>query len=317
MSASLGTASTVAHPTLTVTRVSDREVLATRDFHAPRALVFEAMTRPEHLMRWWGPRSIPLVEIQMDLRPGGRYRFVSRATDGTIHPFSGEFLEIEPPARLVMTQVYDVPPANEHQLVSTIALEEQDGITHLTARSVFDAKEALDGYIASGMEWGMTETYERLDALVAEADREIITMRTYEAPIALVYEAFTDPAHLSEWWGPNGFSTTTYEHRVAAGGTWRFTMHGPDGTDYPNRVVYQEVIPRVRLVWNHYADTDELHFVGTVTFTEVDDRRTTVSLRILAPSVTALTHMKKFGAVEGGVQNLARFGEFLRRLRGT
>lgn len=307
-------AASPARPVLTVTRVSDREVLATRTFLAPRALVFEAMTKAEHLMRWWGPRSVPLIEIEMDLRPGGRYRFVSRATDGGIHPFKGEFLEIDPPRRLVMTQVYDVPPANEHQMVSTIELEERDGITHMTARSVFDAKEALDGYIASGMEWGMRETYERLDDLVAEADREIINVRTFHAPIALVYEAFTDPAHLSEWWGPNGFSTTTYEHRVAPGGTWRLMMHGPDGTDYPNRLEYTEVVPRERLVWNHYADTDELHFTGTVTFTAVDAERTTVALRLLAPSVEAASYMKQFGAVEGGVQTLTRFGELLSRL---
>jgi uncharacterized protein YndB with AHSA1/START domain len=275
------------------------------------------MTRPEHLIRWWGPRSVPLIDIEMDLRPGGHYRLVSRAADGTIHPFKGEFLEIEPPGRLVMTQVYDVPPANEHQLVSTIELEERDGITHMTARSVFDAKEALDGYVASGMEWGMRETYERLDELVADADREIFTMRTFHAPVALVYEAFTDPVHLGEWWGPNGFRTTTYEHRVAPGGTWRFMMHGPDGTDYPNRVVYQDVVPRERLVWNHNADSDELHFTGTVTFTEVDATRTTVSLHLLAPSAAAMAEMRKFGAVEGAQQNLARFGEHLeRRLSG-
>lgn len=303
---------------LTVTRVSPTAVEFTRRFAFPRALVFEAFSRPEHMCRWWGPRTVPITEIEMDFRAGGSWRVISRDQQGNAHPFHGEFREIVAPERIVMTQVYDVPPANEHHCVNTMVLEEVPGGTLLHGRSEFSHPSALDGYVASGMEGGMNESYQRLDELLVEADREFVAMRTFAAPRALVYEAFTDPAHLSEWWGPNGFSTTTYEHAVRPGGVWRFTMHGPDGTDWPNRVVYREVIPGELLVWEHYgADETQVHFVGRVTFADAEGNGTRVMLRGLAPSAEALAEMKKFGAIEGAQQNLERFGKYLeKRLNG-
>jgi uncharacterized protein YndB with AHSA1/START domain len=73
------------------------------------------------------------------------------------------------------------------------------------------------------------------------ADREIVVTRVFDAPRELVFDAFTDPAHISNWWGPDGFTTTTHEMDVRPGGTWRFVMHGPDGVDYDNIIVYREI----------------------------------------------------------------------------
>jgi uncharacterized protein YndB with AHSA1/START domain len=81
----------------------------------------------------------------------------------------------------------------------------------------------------------------------ATTDREIVTTRVFDAPREMVFDAWTDPKHIGQWWGPIGFTTTTHEMDVRPGGVWRFTMHGPDGRDYKNRIVYTEIVRPERL----------------------------------------------------------------------
>ena len=142
--------------------------------------------------------------------------------------------------------------------------------------------------------------------------RRLQYVRHVAASPAQVYAAFTDPDALATWWGPNGFRTTTHEMDVRPGGVWRHTMHGPDGTDYPNYTVYREVVPPERLVYDnaseqHAPDT----FRATITFDEVSGSRTRVTLRMVVATPEQLEEMKKFGAVEGGQQTLARLAEYL------
>src|ERR1700674_4219468 len=85
------------------------------------------------------------------------------------------------------------------------------------------------------------------------SDREIVVARVLDAPRALVFKMWTDPKHVAQWWGPNGFTITTYEMNVAPGGVWRFVMHGPDGRDYQNRVVYREIVEPERIVYEHVS----------------------------------------------------------------
>ena len=86
------------------------------------------------------------------------------------------------------------------------------------------------------------------------ADREIVATRLFDAPRDLVFMMWTDPNHIAQWWGPRGFTTTTLEMDLRPGGIWRFIMHGPDGRDYPNRVIYLEIVPLERLVYKHESD---------------------------------------------------------------
>lgn len=103
------------------------------------------------------------------------------------------------------------------------------------------------------------------------ADRELVFTRVLDAPRELVFSAFTDAANIGRWWGPNGFRTTTHEMDVRPGGIWRFTMHGPDGTDYPNRVEYLEVVRPERLIYKHGSDQhDPERFQGFITLEEED-----------------------------------------------
>ena len=154
--------------TTTLTLPSDTEIVITRVFDAPPPLVFAAWTKPEHVRNWWGLRGTHLAVCEIDLRPGGAYRFVERDPDGNDFPFEGEFREIEPPSRLVYTQAYDVEPYAGHPAVMTITFEARaGGKTLMTNTSVYESREFRDGLIESGMEWGMRETLDRLEELLA------------------------------------------------------------------------------------------------------------------------------------------------------
>jgi uncharacterized protein YndB with AHSA1/START domain len=149
-----------------LTLPSDRELVLTRDFNAPRALVFEAWSKPEHVKRWYGLRHLTLPVCEMDFRPGGAWRFVLHdPKEGVDHAFSGEYREITRPERIVFTERYEALPGSDH--VVTLTLSERDGRTTLTEHILYQSKEHRDGHVMSGMERGMQETFDRLDELLA------------------------------------------------------------------------------------------------------------------------------------------------------
>jgi uncharacterized protein YndB with AHSA1/START domain len=148
------------------------------------------------------------------------------------------------------------------------------------------------------------------------ADRELVTERVVNAPRDLVFTVWTDPHHVNQWWGPTGFTTTTHEMDVRPGGVWRFVMHGPDGTDYDNRVSYTEVVPPERLVYWHDDDKDDdpNRFHVTVTFSE-QEGRTLLTMRTLFATAEARDFaVREIGAIEGANQTLDRLAEHLANL---
>ena len=149
---------------LKVTVSGDREILFTRTFAAPRDLVFEVLTRTEHVRRWWCCMegfTMPVCEI--DLRVGGQWRYVMITPDGREVGFRGEYQEIERPARLVNTEIFEPFPNNPS--VVTLTLEEKDGVTHYRAVQVHDSKEARDMHVASGMEAGADLCLDAVEAI--------------------------------------------------------------------------------------------------------------------------------------------------------
>jgi len=148
----------------TMTLPSDREILITRVFNAPRELVFDAITKCEHVSRWYGPRDTELVSCNIDLRPGGAWRFVMRRANDEF-AFSGAYREVVRPKRIVQTwNLEGIPPG--HESIETLTLEEENGKTKWTSHSLFKSVEDRDGLIQSGMESGMRETMDRLAELV-------------------------------------------------------------------------------------------------------------------------------------------------------
>lgn len=144
------------------------------------------------------------------------------------------------------------------------------------------------------------------------ADREIVASRLLNAPRELVFKAFTNPKHIVHWWGPNGFTNTIHEMSVRPGGVWRFMMHGPDGTDWPNKIVYLEVVEPERLVYTHGddSDSDVGQFHVTVTF-ETQGQKTLLTMRSLFATAAECEQVKQFGAIEGGQQTLDHLEAYL------
>lgn len=146
---------------------SDREILMTRSFDAPRTLVFDAWTKPEHVRRWYGCGLLTFAECEIDLRVGGRWRYVLRDENGAQHVFAGVYREIERPARLVYAERYIGESFESPDALVAVRFEEEDSVTTLISRIRHESKEARDAHLASGVEDGAAETLSRLDALLA------------------------------------------------------------------------------------------------------------------------------------------------------
>jgi len=147
--------------------------------------------------------------------------------------------------------------------------------------------------------------------------RELTAVRVYEAPRELVFRTWTETGHLERWWGPQGFSLTTREIDVRPGGVWRYVMHGPDGTDYGNKITYREIAAPERIVYSHGDDEDDEQFRVTVTFAERDGR-TELTMRSVFRSAEELAYVaREYGAVEGARSTLDRLAELLRELDRT
>jgi uncharacterized protein YndB with AHSA1/START domain len=151
---------------LKVTTPTEREIVLTRVFDAPRPLVFDAFTKPELLKRWFGPRGWSLAVCEVDLRVGGRWRFVLRGPDGATMGMGGVYREIVPPERDVHTEAFDDYPGES---LVTGVFDEEGGKTTLTATILYPSREVRDAVIESGMEHGAAESYDRLAEYLASA----------------------------------------------------------------------------------------------------------------------------------------------------
>lgn len=156
------------------------------------------------------------------------------------------------------------------------------------------------------------------DSLVEQnGDRVIRISRVFNAPRSLVWQALTDPAHMGVWWGPDGFTTTTHKIDVRAGGSWVYTMHGPDGRDYPNAMTFLEIIPQTRLVYRHGTNEDENPDAdfGTVVALEDVEGGTRLTMTSTFPDDAARALVaREYGAVEGGQQHLEKLADHLERM---
>lgn len=147
---------------LTLLLPSDGEILLTRVFNAPRRLVFEAWTKPEHVRRWYGCGELALTACEIDLRAGGAYRYAMSAPDGTEHTIRGVYREIVPPGRLVYTERYVGPGIVSAEALVTVLFAEHDGMTTLTSTVLHQSKANRDAHLKTGMETGAGAVLGRL-----------------------------------------------------------------------------------------------------------------------------------------------------------
>lgn len=296
--------------------LSARDLVISRTFLAPRALVWQAWTDPVHIVKWWGPHRYTTPRAEIDLRPGGAIRMDMQGPHGGISPIVGRVDEAVAPERLVTTTRLEQDGVVLFEVQHTVTFEQRDDQTRVTLRAhVLRATDAAAGALA-GMDEGWNQSLDRLASYTATTatDREIVITRRFRAPIDLVWEAWTSPAHLEKWWGPVGFTTTTTAFDFTPGGQWVHTMHDPDGTDYPNCLTFREIVPGRRLSYSHSGASDDepaLAFDVTAVF-ERDEAGTRVTWRMtLVSAADRQRVMDQFGAYEGAQQTLDRLADLL------
>lgn len=163
----------------------------------------------------------------------------------------------------------------------------------------------------------MREAKQETEEQAKTADRETTISRTIDAPREVVFEAFTEVRHLSQWWGPEGFTTTTRTFEFHVGRVWDFTMHGPDGTDYPEWITWTEITPHDRIVMLHGEyEGDPNTFESVLTF-EPEGEATRIEMRTVFPTKEQRDEaIETYGAIEGGKQTLANLAAYVtERLR--
>ena len=161
----------------------------------------------------------------------------------------------------------------------------------------------------------MTTTSSGGEPDLATADREVVISRSIGAPREVVFEAFTQVRHLSRWWGPDGFTTTTRSFEFRAGGAWDFVMHGPDGTDYQEWITWTEIVPPERIALVHGESRDDPNaFASVLTFAPAGEE-TRVEMRTVFPSKELRDEaVEKYHALEVGVQTLRNLAAYVGEL---
>jgi uncharacterized protein YndB with AHSA1/START domain len=308
---------------------SAAKLVVSRSFAARPEVVFDCWLNPEAARRWlFATPTGQMVRAEIDARVGGRFVFTDRR-DGEDVEHVGEYLEIDRPRRLVFT--FGVPKYSPVMTRVTIDMVRSAAGCDLTLTH--------EGVLPDWFEQtrsGWTKILETLATTLPNPDRskemagnsavstgpDFVITRVFDAPRALLFNAWTDPRHLSQWWGPHGNSTCRLD--VRNGGTWRIVMRGPDGAEYPVKGVYREIVEPERIVMtiDHSELPDDWHdrmnpgrdkskggpkleILATVTFEERDGK-TTQTLQLRFESAAVRDTLLKIGMSEGWSQSLER-----------
>ena len=305
-------------------KAENREIVITRVFDAPRELVFDAWTDPKHVPHWWGPNGFTITVHEMDVRPGGVWRFIMHGPDGVDYPNRIVYDEIARPERLVYTHggESEDDPA---QFQTTVTFAEQGAQTRLTMRALFRSAADRDRVVKEyGAIEGGNQTLARLAEHLAKigspaareapqreysmaasnraaeiaAEWEFVITRVFDAPRELVFQAWTECEHLQRWFGPKGFAMFSCENDLRPGGAFHYGLRAPRGEDMWGKWVYREIVPPERLVFiGSFSDPEgrltrhsmapnwPLETLTTLTFAE-HEGRTTLTLRAVPHGAT-------------------------------
>lgn len=285
-----------------------RELVATRLFDAPRELVFRMWTDPEHIRHWWGPHGFTTTIHEMDVRPGGTWRFVMHGPDGTDYQNRIVYNEIVVPERIAYSHV------SGPLFDSVVTFTERGKQTEVTVRMILESAEMKEKIIRDfGAEDGLHQTLERLGERVANPP--FIISRTFDGPRDLFFELWTRSEHLAHWWGPKGSKVSSFTNDLRPGGVMHYALRMPDGMELWGRWVYREIVPPERLAFiNSFADREgnlqqnpwdeswPAEMLTVVTFDERDGRTkvTVESQAIDASDVQRRTFAENHGSMEQG-----------------
>ncbi len=304
-----------------------RSIIGTRVFRAPRDLVFAAFTDPKHLAQWWGPDGFTITTHSFDFRPGGVWRFVMHGPDGRDYQNRVTYDEIVPPERIVYHHGggEDVEPV---QFNTTVTFEDLgNGQTRLTWHGTFPSAQERARVIKEyGADKGLVQTMARLAEHVEALTRKIAAnkfgegtveiVRVFDAPRALVWQAWTDPKMMAQWFGPRGFTSSVPEWDLRVGGALRIVMHGPDGNDYPMKGTFREIVTPERLAYSFIAvDQDGNHLLeGETTVTLAEHAgKTTMTLKSHAVGHVPIAPQMLAGMNAGWNQSIDKLGELVAR----
>lgn len=279
-----------------------------KTYPAARWRVYEALADAEAKARWFTKPEV------FEFRVGGREYSSGVLPDGAVMAFEATYQEIVPRERVVYTYSMDMNAIRISVSITTIELlDAADGGTKL----IFTEQGAFfDGHDTMEIrEHGTRELLGMLgqslegDVELVPGEQEVVNSRIYDVPRELVFQAWQEPEHLAAWWGPNGFTNTFDDFAFREGGTWRFTMHGPDGTDYANENTFLEIVPNERIVLEHLYKPE---FRITATFKDMGGR-TRLIFRQRFEHAEELTQALSY-CPECNEQNLDRLGAVLEKL---
>jgi uncharacterized protein YndB with AHSA1/START domain len=316
-----------------VSRPAERDLVITRVFDAPRALVWQAWTEPERLRQWWGPRDFTAPAATTDLRVGGRYLWCMRGPDGRDYWTTGVFREIVPQERLVYTDAFadahgNVVPASQYgipgewpaETLVTVTLQETLGKTTMTLRHAgLPAGEVREG---TGSGWN--ESFDKLARSLRTArvvtlasERGLVMRRVFRAPRSRIFEAHSRPEHIRNWWGPRRHHMTACEMDFRPGGKWRFVLRGADGREYAFRGEYLEITPPERIVWTFEFEGAPGEVMTETLTLEERDGHTTLTATSEFPSAAARDGMLSSGMESGAIETWDRLAEYLERAQAA
>ncbi|HXI73519.1 MAG TPA: SRPBCC family protein [Verrucomicrobiae bacterium] len=292
---------------------SDREIVITRDFNAPRELVWEAMTNPKHVVNWWGPRGFRSTIETMDFRVGGVWKHVMVGPDGVKYPNESVFQEIVKPERIVYQHGGQREGGPGVSFVSTWTFEAlAAGQTRVTMRGVFPSAADRDFVVKEfGAIEGGKQTLMRLgEFLAGQLCPPFVITREFNAPRELVWKAWTEREQMMQWFGPKGCTIPVAKMDFRVGGEFHYCMCMPDGNEMWGKWIFREIVaPEKILLANSFADKDgnltrppfpgawSLQMLTETTFTEREGK-TTIRLKWFPLDATA-EELKTFDAMRG------------------
>ncbi len=255
---------------------SDREILIERWFDAPRELVWSAWTDPKHVDKWWGPNGFRNQTHSMDFKVGGTWRYTMHGPDGKAWPNWIRFTEIKQPERLAYEHGGE---ENEPAHFSTVVtFTAQGNRTKIAMLSIFPSAEACAAVKKFGAVAGGEQTLARLAGFLpfladGTAENAMVLSRLFDAPVGLVFEAWSTPQALMRWWGPKGFTTPVCEVDFRVGGAYRMAMRDGEGRMYPFHGSYREIVTNKKIVLHAIIDhLPNVEVVTTVTFEDVNGK---------------------------------------------
>lgn len=269
----------------------ENELVITRILNAPRALVFEAFTKPEHLIKWWGPRGFTNTFKEINIKPGGVWKFTMHGW-GQDFPNKIVYKEIVKNERISYEHSGDDNPDDISRFDVVITFEEQSADkTKLTMTTIFKTKAERDEVVEKfGAVEGGSQTIDKLEEELAvmQAGEEFVISRVFNAPRELVWKMWTEAEHMAKWWGPTGFEMIKTELDLKPGGMFHYGMKTPDGAyTMWGKIMYREIAAPERMIVvvsfcdenavairHPMAPTWPMEVLTTMTFTEENGKTT-------------------------------------------